>query len=191
MDLLEQKEQEYLAYINEHILNVQKAFELYLLLFDCDNTSPYNIILKHNIKKHDQSKFGIEEFDAYRRHFHSIDETEKEESKDDFEKAWEHHYSVNKHHSEYWFDENGNPKEMNHMYVIEMICDWIAMSIKFCGNPYEWYKENVDSKIKLHDNTKKLVESLLLVVDAVDVSKLKEFELDEIKYLDIQKILRN
>jgi hypothetical protein len=163
-----------MKYILEHKENVKKVFKYIFAENDL-------FLNKHNIRiaieemrdgvvinNHDTSKFSEIEFEPYRRHFHSVDEQEKELSKDDFEKAWEHHYKTNPHHFEHWIDENGECKEMDIISVIEMICDWGAMSIKFGGTISGWYEENKGTKVKLHPNTTALVEEILYIEKIVN-----------------------
>lgn len=75
-----------------------------------------------------------------------------------FDEAVEHHYKHNKHHWKYWcydwwkrdaypeYDLNyaklSTPIEMPTEYLIEMICDWTAMSYSKGGTPQEYYLEN-------------------------------------------------
>lgn len=56
-----------------------------------------------------------------------------------FEKAWEHHYKNNKHHWNYWIG-----KKIPHKYIIQMICDWESVAIKFGGTAQEYYMKNYE-----------------------------------------------
>ena len=166
-ELITKKRQEYLGYIYEHVKNVQKAWQNMMSVNAIKNkitSLPYadNIFTTtaDNIKAHDKSKYSEEEFEPYRRHFHYIDEKEKEESNEDFEKAWEHHKENNLHHWDWWAEHNKADK-MGIPFVLEMCCDWIAMSMKFKkNNAYEWYLENQDNII-LGVLQKSLMESIL------------------------------
>lgn len=143
----EQKEQEkqYKKYVDEHKSNVEKAWSQmksnkhvmkYIKSFD---NSDYIIATVNGlVAAHDMSKYDIEEWEPYRRYFYSVNDEEKEDSRADFEKAWEHHYMNNLHHWDYWARTNSVDK-MPIEFVIEMCCDWIAMSIKFGGTAYNWY----------------------------------------------------
>ena len=101
-------------------------------------------------------------------------------SKQKFEEAWKKHYSRNKHHWNYWLESNSNnhifsvislfnvieqggkkeAKNMPHKYIMQMICDWEAMSLKFGDSAQEYYLKNYD-KIKLHRKTRALLEEEL------------------------------
>jgi hypothetical protein len=109
---------------------------------------------------HDLSKFSSKEFTAYAKFFHGEfgNSFQKEYSKemitkmketnswiyfqyktcsDNFNKAWEHHYKVNKHHPEHWVG-----KDMPMKHIRFMVCDLKAMSRKFGGTAQEYYLKN-------------------------------------------------
>ena len=110
------------------------------------------------VRTHDISKYSENEFEAYRKNFYPVNEKEKEENLQDFEKAWKHHYENNMHHWNWWAknDINGMPL----IFIVEMCCDWIAMSMQFpTKNALEWYNDQVD--IKLGNKQKKCVLYIL------------------------------
>lgn len=159
------KRKEYTDYINEHISNVKKAFDEFINNNEClaivDEITIGSCIIIDivyaNIKHHDESKFSEEEFEPYRKHFYPINDKEKEDAKEEFDKAWKHHYLNNPHHWDGWAL-NGN--EMPIIYIIEMLCDWQAMSYKFDSNTLDWYNKE-KKEIKLLPKTKVTVERLL------------------------------
>lgn len=176
------KEQEYLNYINEHIDFVKKAYVLYmvpLLANDRNNISSLvsdeelkNAIrqLSLTITTHDASKFSDAEFDAYRAKYHPTkresqidDEEYKKIMEDKYQEAWKHHYQTNEHHPQHWVDsETGVPTDMSLGAIIEMLCDWEAMSLKFSTNTLEWYENDAtDEKNAMTDKTRQIVEDLL------------------------------
>ena len=59
--------------------------------------------------------------------------------------SWIHHYHKNKHHFQYWWDEDelGKiiPIKMPYKYVIESFCDMVGASKAY--NPKVWSPENV------------------------------------------------
>lgn len=177
------KEQEYLDYIEDHIKNVYTAYErLMVPLLDKNNIS--SIVsdedihkavrdLYHEVKEHDASKFGDDEFDGYRAKYHP---TAEEAAGDDeyqfqmnsrYEDCWKHHYENNDHHAEYWYDfEKGVARDMSLLAILHMICDWEAMSIKFGGTTLDWYEnDRVDGKRKkeefLSPRSKQILEDLM------------------------------
>lgn len=124
------KDREYANYIEEHLNNVQKAFNE-LCNKEIPEIQEYLNELHQKIKNHDNSKYSDEEFDAYRKNFYPINDEEKEENKANFDKAWEHHYRNNDHHWQYWTDDDKNLKPFNEqnerevrLAYLEMICDW-------------------------------------------------------------------
>lgn len=141
----------YLLYVLEHKKNVFKTCwskGLYLHAFT-----------------HDLSKFRPSEFIPYARYFYGSyppnallkdigykNIKTKEKIKEDFEKAWQLHYSRNKHHPEYWSD-----GKIPHKYIIQMICDIEAMSLKFGGTAQEYYLKNYN-KFKLEKWTRHNLE---------------------------------
>lgn len=179
------KEEEYMNYIKEHVCNVYNAFNNLFLsrLNQFEINSEYftleslyqaiEDLNKGRIQDHDLSKYSEEEFEPYRAKYYP---TEKErsgltdEAKSLVEKnadiAWQHHYRTNPHHPKYWIDkETGNPIDMDLISIIEMICDWEAMSIKFGGSTLDWYNTKADEEKKaMTDRTKNIVEELLNII---------------------------
>lgn len=180
------KEEEYIDYIKEHVNNVCTAFNNYFLtkssqfafevlvnftFFELE--SAIKELSKGRIYEHDNSKYSDEEFEPYRAKYFP---TEKEstglsdESKSLIEKeaglAWIHHYRNNPHHPKYWVDEESNiPKDMDLISIIEMICDWEAMSMKFNGSTLEWYNNKAkDEKACMTDKTKNTVEEIMSII---------------------------
>jgi len=84
--------------------------------------------------------------------------------------AWLHHRGRNKHHYEYWIDkldQGGVPHKIPFKYVIEMVCDWLAAcrtytkdSTDIFQREYDWWTGNA-SKVKIHDETKRLITKIL------------------------------
>ena len=150
------KEQEYLKYISEHIANIKLAHLKYgEQLVKLLNIG--KIELGMNILLHDQSKYSVEEFDAYRNYFHTCSDEEKD--KESFNRAWEHHYQFNKHHPEHWID-GDNIKDMPNIYIAEMLLDWAAMGMKFGDTAYEYYQKERDKK-PFSDTTKKTIDQVI------------------------------
>lgn len=156
------EEQDYLDYVDEHRNNVCKAFETigsrvmkYLGMSD----SEYDTLRKQ-IMVHDISKYGEEEFEAYRKRFFPASNEIYDE--DEFEKAWIHHYLANPHHWNFWKGIDGEEaKEIPNNYLVELICDWHAMSMKFGGTPLQYYEDNY-TKIKLNPKTRQILYGVLV-----------------------------
>ncbi|MBR6289349.1 MAG: hypothetical protein IKR19_08440 [Acholeplasmatales bacterium] len=176
------KEREYLDYINEHIQNVIMMYkeEFYPFLDPVNedliipneyfSTEEFKNAIKElseTIAEHDESKYTDEEFNPYRRHFHPTLAEEMEEDQqsqlDAFQEAWKHHYMNNPHHPQYWYDEETQTsRDMNLRSIIEMICDWDAMSYKFNQNTIEWYKTKADKEKKAMTERTRAITELIL-----------------------------
>lgn len=153
----------YDAYLNDHIMNVNNGMQ-WLIQNVPDvmkGVSPH--ILMFRAGYHDDSKYSSDEYTAYDEYFYG---NRTQNVKDEFDLAWLHHQHVNPHHWQHWllYQDDGDVKalEMPKQYVIEMIADWWAFS--WAKNNlheiFDWYDKNKE-KMKLHKNTKKLVEDIL------------------------------
>lgn len=174
-----QKQEEYMDYIEGHRNRVQEAYEKYFIplidqdidLNSCSNEE-FQIGLKEaqsNIAIHDESKYSNAEFDAYRLRFYpTTEESEYLQSGDakiqqqqDFEDAWEHHYKNNPHHPKYWVQEDGSIRDMDIKYIIEMLCDWLS----FGGDIRVWYANKADVEKKcMTIRTKEITEELMELI---------------------------
>lgn len=125
---------EYLDYIEEHLINVAKAFSE--LSDACDGKEhwvgddcSWHTIL-HDVKCHDLSKLSKEEFVQYRDNFFPTNSADKAGS--GFGSAWENHKQENHHHHETASDYHD---------LVHMVIDWIAMSYKFKDDPRKFYEK--------------------------------------------------
>jgi len=167
----------YDIYLAKHRENVLKAFDWiaehlpeYLAY-----TDPYSLrfIIEN---EHDKSKNDPEEYDAYDRYFYGGNRSNKVVN--DFNRAWLHHIHHNPHHWQHWVliedDGNGEPIliQMPLEAVIEMICDWWSFSFEKgeLEEIFTWYEAH--QNIKLHPNTRRLVEDILADIK----KKLEEAE---------------
>jgi len=168
---------DYFKYVLEHKKNVFKT---------CWSKGLY----KHAIT-HDLSKFSSQEFVSYAKYFY----INKEEFKQEFDKAWEHHYKNNPHHWDYWLDENGVPKTIPDRYLRQMIADWEGMSLKFGDTAQEYYLNNY-KKIKLDRDTRIKLEMMLGLNDSLAHNyghTLEEFAnmWDESEYNMVFRFIKN
>lgn len=155
---------DYHKYLDQHLTNVHKGYDwIRGNLPEVLNGEDYEWQIEFG---HDNSKYGIEEYDAYDKYFYGGNKTA--EVKKNFNLAWLHHIHNNPHHWQHWILINDDPGEgmvildMPHNYIIEMICDWWAFSWTK-GNLYEifkWYDQH-KAYMKLSDNTRKTVEDIL------------------------------
>lgn len=74
-----------------------------------------------------------------------------------YDVAWEHHHKHHPHHPQHWKN-----RDMPYEYIVEMLCDWLAMSMKFGQSTLDWYEKEADEeKGCFSEKTKKIVEYLL------------------------------
>lgn len=160
---IKEKEREYKKYISHHRELVNKAF--YDLIM-CPNmqwmywTEDYCVDLKKMIDKHDLSKYNAEEFNAYRRYYHPIDTDEKQAAKEDFKKAWEHHWKNNRHHWEARQNDSEVMTTKIQMECLENVIDWMATGYLFHNTPKEYYNKH-KNEIKLPDIQRKFIEKVI------------------------------
>ena len=165
----------YDEYLRDHIEGVQKA---YAWLMD-HRLIPGDAFMP-DMTEHDASKRNAAEYDAYDRYFYGGNRSYQVVK--DFNYAWLHHIHNNPHHWQYWVlqhdDEPEEALEMPRRYVIEMICDWWSFSWKKgeLEGIFDWYEKHKD--MKLHENTRKLVEDILGKMKAI-LEKEKEAEIKE------------
>ena len=141
------KFREYLDYTEEHLNNVNKAFEevsqaCATMPMIGDDYSWHT--LQREVINHDLSKFDVEEFCAYRNSFYPV-EGEKVDKKA-FAPAWEHHKIFNHHHHE----TVTNYMDLMHM-VIEAHKDEMNFTndqIKFIYEIFQHLQHYKDGAIK-------------------------------------------
>lgn len=176
------KEEEYFNRINLHKFLVITAFknivenpasnivvEGYPIYQYADRTKVF-------VLNHDNSKFKDLEFYPYRAHWnpttreaylYEIDENFRKETDEAYEAATYHHVTTNKHHPQFWCidEETGeecSPREMDIHNILEMICDWEAMSMEKGGSTKAWWAENREKKMKkMAPNTIDIVDSIV------------------------------
>ena len=162
------EEKDYVEYIGKHIANVRKSYdarERYITLA-LNLSEKEREELRDRILVHDKSKYSKEEWEGYRQWFHTAPGETK--NKEMFDKAWEHHCSVNDHHPEYW-----KGKDMSKVAIAELICDWEAMSRNFGGNPLEYLYRDKNKKETMSENTYKILEQALKSIYDINMN-LKE-----------------
>ena len=158
---LDDYQQEYLEYINDHKERVSQFSSWFQKecpdLFENIDIDVFNDL----IAEHDESKYSEEEFEPYAQRWHGDKKKTPE-----YERAWEHHWQNNEHHPEYWLGE-----DMPYIYILEMICDWGSFSIA-SGNMKElsdfyFNKAINDPEKNLSDATKEIIEDILSRIDSV------------------------
>lgn len=170
----------YNNYLDRHIDNVGNAYawikeHLPEVTAGIAGDDEWNIL-----KRHDESKYDREEYDAYDEYFYG--KTKSPRVEEAFNYAWLHHIHENGHHWQHWVLVNDEPNEgivaldMPYHYIIEMICDWWSFSFSK-GELREIFKWYVAHKkhMKLSDKTREIVEDILGKIAA----KLNELESEE------------
>lgn len=137
------------------------------------------------LKNHDSSKFQEPEKTPYIltswKYKVGKDEFDKlnvpQEMLSEMTKATEHHVKNNKHHPEYW-DKTQNEgiintvdrdkpavlidaTKMPKFYLLEMCCDWVAVSEERKTNPFDWADNNINIRWNFDENQVKLIYSIL------------------------------
>lgn len=174
--------EKYDEYIKEHKENVFKGFQwLEENLPELFPNEEFKAECRHQCEfSHDQSKYELDEYDAYDAYFYGGNRSFKVVS--DFDRAWLLHIHRNPHHWQYWILVKDDPDEdeiildMPDNYIIEMICDWWSFSWKKgdLTEIFNWYDGHQDH-IKLSNNTCKKVVNILFKIH----KKLSESDVDE------------
>lgn len=170
------KENEYVRYIEEHRINIYKAFEEMLLCPDMDWMNWNEELcckLFNRVINHDISKYSVEEFNPYREYYHPINAEEKANAAERFEQAWKHHWENNDHHWQCRRRDMDGPRmtEEQQLACLENILDWMAMGYKFNNRPYEYY-ESIKNKINLPQVQIKFMEKI--IYEGIDKQHIKE-----------------
>ena len=154
----------YKEYINIHKENILKAYFEMIRCKDLEWIIQDPAIMKalwYRALEHDDSKFDEEEFEPYRKYFYPIDEEEKENAKEDFQKAWEHHKQVNDHQWEHRIEFDDNKFSIDtELACLENIMDWLAMGYYFHNRPSDYYdahKEEINLPKKQKDFIEKCI----------------------------------
>ena len=160
-------------YLKDHISFVKQAGER-MLSYGIVPFDDYETRRKFalSLGSHDDSKYSIDEYDAYDDYFYGkdgLDEDDISVIDQCFDYAWLHHIHENDHHWQHWilYEDEGKVKalEMPPECAYHMIADWWSFSLKN-EKPDEifgWYDEHKE-KMQLHPKTRKLVEDALKAI---------------------------
>ena len=167
------KEKQYEDYITSHSENVNKVWQELCRQTEINTTTDWDITSL--VKVHDESKYSSEEFDGYRKKFFPKYDGEGDENL--FQRAWNHHQKMNPHHWQYWImwkPEGSVALRMDINYVIEMLCDWTAMSLDFGQEDVSSWYERGKNEMFLNPETAKAVETNLPLFDNVLSALIKD-----------------
>lgn len=99
----------------------------------------------HDLSKYSNEEMRIAKYADGTRSPHQICR-----EKEGYSPSWIHHYHKNKHHFQYWWDEDEYgkiiPIKMPFKYVIEMFCDMVA-----AGQTYMKDKWSVDAPLAYYE----------------------------------------
>ena len=176
--------EKYKEYLTGHIDNIAKALEVIYSLdipYVTDNIDK----LRDIVKEHDASKYEEPEWSAYLHHFYPTND-EEAMMEEEFENACRHHIKVNKHHWNYWCDEDNNliediDEEEYKLYTIERICDWLSMAAQHDEGPTEYWNANKDHIVQ-PDYARELCDEIFPKIPedfGKDMWKITRGELDE------------
>lgn len=152
-----------------HIELVHKYWKEVSKHFDCANEND-------SIETHDQSKFSEPEYTPY-VHLTWMYKNKGTDNEYEYPKGIEekvrqatlYHVTENKHHPEFWDDnfiesklnskDRDKPSKnivdatrMPDCFILEMVCDWLAVSEEKGGDIDDWVKGNVNKRWKFVDN---------------------------------------
>ena len=153
---LNEANEKYTEYLENHIKGVKEAYNMAYDAFKdvfpdvyIDNYQVRKLIV--NLNKHDETKFDFNEFISYRNKFFPFSKnSERDES--EFQIAWLHHVNNNAHHPAHWaLVEDNEIKifDMPDIYIIEMLCDWMAMSKYYNSTTLEYWKSESAKKLPM------------------------------------------
>ena len=125
-----------------------------------------NFLILH----HDESKLLQDEWVPYARYFEPVGSVDKERSKNDFKKAVKQHKKRNLHHFESLRSYEGSDWKC---YIIEMICDYIAMGWELGHYFFEYY-DNHKGEIDLPDNYQSFLDEVLIILRKPDMAYINE-----------------
>lgn len=156
------KIREYCDYLEEHLLNVEKAWKILQetckdMNFIWDDYLFWSIDAM--VKSHDISKMSAEEFIPYQRNFFPVGEKDSKA----FHSAWLHHIDHNTHHWEKWTTIRERMPNEQYAYCVCMVIDWMAMGMKFGDTAQAYYEAN-SHKINLPEWA---VKTIYQIFDAI------------------------
>lgn len=154
----------YFDYYRNHTYNVVLAWkDIQTILIENEIISEEEFkTINHLIIWHDNSKISKEEFAGYGEKFFPLDE--KTTNIDNFKNAWDHHKNNNLHHHQSLGQYSGSNRKC---YLIEMICDWIAMGWEMNLLAEDYYNENKE-KIKLLKEDHQMINDIFTLIKQGD-----------------------
>lgn len=133
---------------------------------------------------HDLSKYSPKEFSIFK--FYNGKQSPHEIARKElgYSPSWLYHKSRNKHHWEYWLDNNRDsnfiPIKVPYKYVIEMFCDFVGAGKAYMKKnwtseaPYDYFIKTAPGRL-YHEETKNLLNQLFLTLRELGEKQFVEF----------------
>lgn len=170
-ETMKESKEKYTEYINNHIKAVQEAYETAINGFKAVFPEVYEddkqvFQLSINLQHHDRSKFDENEFWYYAMRFFPVNgiDPESEKVKKDFKIGWLHHVHNNAHHPNHWALVDDNKViliNMPDIYIIEMLCDWMAMSKYYNSTTMKYWESDSAKKLPMSAHTRTKVDEFM------------------------------
>jgi hypothetical protein len=152
---------------SEHIERVRQCLAVMA------SVTAYGPELYERARLHDASKFSPEERILYiwLTEFHRCRRAGEPFSypdgmEDHVRAATDHHMSTNRHHPDFHAD----PNDMTDVDIIEMVCDWTAMSQEFGqdgGSARGWADKTIGKRLHLNEDRRRFVYSMIELLDSI------------------------
>lgn len=150
-----------------HIDRVRRC--LHLLAY----ATPYGDELRERAALHDASKFSDAEREPYvwlteyhRRRRSGQPFKYPDGMEERVREAIQHHLANNRHHPDFHDD----PNDMSDVDLIEMVCDWTAMSQEFDqdgGSARHWADKTIGTQVHFNDERRAFVYKTIDQLDAL------------------------
>jgi hypothetical protein len=151
---------------NEHINRVRCCLALMAAVTE------HTEALNERAKVHDASKFGpaeripyiwLTEFHRCRRNGKPFNYPDGMQGR--VRAAINHHVTTNRHHPEFHAD----PNDMTDVDLIEMVCDWTAMSQEFDqegGTARGWADKTIGKRVHFNDDRRRFIYEMIDLLDS-------------------------
>ena len=158
----QEMEEYYIKRTTTHIMRVQRYCNI------LTNKNKDLSILRHRGIIHDSSKFQSDEYYPYiwltwyyKCKNEKIDFEYPSKSVElSTQMAWKSHESMNPHHPGY----HNDVSLMSLIDLAEMVCDLAAMSEEFGGDPYEYFKKNIQTKFTFSKKQISIIKGLFILL---------------------------
>lgn len=151
----------------EHIERVRHCLDVLA------DASPHGDELRDRAAVHDDSKFGEAEREPYiwLTEYHRCRRNDEpfqypDGMEDRVRQAIQHHVTTNRHHP----DCHDDPNDMTNVDLIEMVCDWTAMSQEFNqdgGSARGWADKTIGKRVQFNDDRRAFVYDTIDLLDSL------------------------